>query len=224
MTYWALGAFGMALGAFLLLAFLAYMVRKPPAQHVQAPVVLAGDRCMFTVKMRVDAKLTCSESKKVVQAAGNWFNASLGRVCFLLWWEKLDERKEKRFNRTDGISTLYSGRASWHRREVRNGCKSSTCLGMAIQGKHKTADIFLNTEDAGVFRRLVEHEMGHILGMGHSCDARDLMYPTVGKKTIRKNLTDNDKSMLWCLILLNRVMTWDEVCSPSRHKEKPDGC
>lgn len=188
------------------------------------PTVLSSNRCLATMKLRVDAKLTCSESKKVILAATNWFNASMKRVCFLLWWEKLDEKKERITGQSDGISTLYSGKASWHGEKVDGGCSSDICLGIAVEGKHGVPDIFLDSDDAGVFRRLVEHELGHALGLGHSCDARDLMYPVIGKGAIRKNLSPNDKSMLWCLIFLNKVLVWDDVCSPSRHKEKPDGC
>jgi len=224
LTYWILGVVGVTLGVCLQLACFAYLVRKPPTQAVFEPKVLASNRCRVTVKLRVDAKLNCVESKKVIQAAKNWFDASLGSICFLLWWEKLDETKERASGQSDRISTLYSGKAAWHRKTVRDGCSSSSCLGLAIQGKHKAADIFLRNDDASVFRRLVEHEIGHVLGLGHSCNAKDLMYPSIGKRLIRKNLTDNDKSMLWCLILLNKVMTWDEICSPSRHKGKPDGC
>jgi len=147
-------------------------------------------------------------------------------VCFLLWWEKLDENKEEISWQSDMISTLYSRREAWHRKEVDDNCPAGPngCLGITILETHKGADIFLKSDDTDIFRRLVEHEVGHVLGLGHSCDARDLMYSTIGKGSVRKNLTDNDKSMALCLFFFNRIMNWDEICSPSRFKEKYNGC
>jgi hypothetical protein len=174
------------------------------------PIHSYAGECDYLVALRMDKSLTKKQKNTVERAARSWHKASNKRICFYII--EADVSKIEDYSRDD-MTTIYSGNHPWHIVQANNhGCiyQLDKCLGITTPSKTRkhVHDIFLIKKKD--FYQLVKHELGHVLGLQHSKNPKDLMYEDV--RSYIKKLSKNDIRILKCLLDTKQLKNWSHTC------------
>lgn len=169
--------------------------------------------CEWDLRVRVGmASFSTAEGHKIGQAMLNWNRASGGRICFTVEWMGMNQDYERRHWIGDDVSTLYAGHVPWQRQAATaNSCKKANeCAAVTIWPfSGLNADVFYFSHNPERFRSLTEHELGHVIGLGHLPQPEALMY---GKAVGGSDITKYDLEALRCLIHHKAVGKYHNPC------------
>lgn len=178
------------------------------------PALASGnERCKTTIVLRIDDKFTKEQQEDIREATRTWYKASKRRICFLIG-EIPIPKSEALTWRNDGCFTIYSGEYRWQKRVARKqGCVYKgklPCVAITIMGKPDGigGDIFIVRSNK--FRALMLHEIGHIMGLPHSMNKKDVMYKIIKNDCLVP--TRNDIKVVECLLNNNKVAVWNNDC------------
>lgn len=174
-----------------------------------SPIVIPqtySNKCWYKINIRVD-KLFTEQERYLISAAFETWHTADRRACFYL--RNANVENEQNIYLNDDRITIYSCKKEWQRKFAinRHNCDPNEgCLGVVVKlGK---SDMFLIRRE--YFKSLVIHEIGHILGLQHTQDIKDVMNETISGNTI---LSNNDIRKLKCLIVNHNILTHPNNCN-----------
>jgi len=166
------------------------------------------------VPLGIDNLFSGSERRDIIKAISNWEAASGNRICFQILWR--DTANDKRSFKSDNRFTIYSQRRPWQVRSAttvgKNSCpRKSSCLGLTVWNDGgRASDIFVLAAKPPILRATIEHELGHMFGLGHSQTYESIMYPTINKD---KQIGVTDRRILGCLLETRTFLRSRNRCS-----------
>lgn len=146
----------------------------------------------------IDSTFSKEEFDIIVSAFEAWIFASNKRLCFILytretkWYEYFYDCEEP---------TIYNAQGGiWQQAgiDLNPHCQRIGCIGLAFN----TRDIFLT--DQSVLYLVALHEIGHTLGLRHSSNPDDIMYPYVWATAV----SPEDTRVLNCLMSYDPPFMW----------------
>jgi hypothetical protein len=154
-------------------------------------------KCVYNIPIRVDSLFSKKEVKVISKATRRWTRVSSGKICFNLKVININKAEALHY-REDGLSTIYSGKDKWQQEAAAyHSCVSfRRCIAFTVTDYVAlSSDIFIINSRS--FYDLITHELGHLLGMKHSRNWKDIMFNEVKHPSY---ITAADRRVLRCLI------------------------
>jgi predicted Zn-dependent protease len=180
---------------FLVVFVLVLSCSRPPSAALPDPT------CVGRLRLEIDSLFVPGEMAEILEAVSNWERASGGRMCVEV--VRRDASADSRSFQSDGRFAIYSWRGGWQVEAATTAedspCRTrASCLGVTIWERGgRTSDIFVLTGELAFMRATVEHELGHMFGLGHTPVYESIMFRTIRPD---KAIGRIDRRNLGCLL------------------------
>jgi hypothetical protein len=144
----------------------------------------------------IDNSFTPIEIKKIESAFNYWEEITDFYVNFIIL--PIDTSQDMNHWAEDKVATIYNSQSlfhwSWHTGQLLNNNATDT-IGLT---NIITCDIFIFDNDNELFEQVITHEIGHVLGLEHVNDRKNLMYPYIlsSAKQINQKQIDSIKTFI----------------------------
>jgi len=185
-----------------------YAYKTPKLSTTTYNVVAKNTNCQFHLQYDIDYSFSNEDLMNILKAAKMWRIASGGGICFHFRIRNIDFEEYFLFTK-DKKHTIYNAQHNilqhltfW----VFGGCFLENCDNLAGLATN-SGDIILSQKDT---YPTALHEIGHSMGLPHSNNPDDIMYPTLWSRYVSMN----DIRVLHCLMNANPPFPWNggEVC------------
>jgi len=161
--------------------------------------------CEFDIFIRVDNSFSKKQKEIIRKSMVAWYLASNRKICFTSVYYNLPNEYAT-YNK-DKQNTIYNANRGW-KLFVANDrtCiyEIDKCIGITYNEENELySDIFI-IEKRELFQ-LVIHELGHLLGLNHSKNEKDIMYEFIDNKN---KITNNDKKELNRVMNSGKLLKW----------------
>lgn len=169
----------------IILAFLVLCCTVQPVAEVPSD---AGTGQHTYIQFHGDTSFTKEERKEIELAMDTWAGVTSGLVGFTVAWDVdwqstasiVEHENDSLISRVDPSNPYFQDGA----------------IGRVAEIGGRPAHVWIVADrcnQLGVFRQVVIHELGHILGMLHTKDPDSIMYPSTSQKQTCLNKADMEE-------------------------------
>jgi hypothetical protein len=172
---------------------------EPQKPKIDIITYLGFEECKFQLEYGVDSTFSETDINLINSAAAAWIIASDKKLCFLLYTRDVKWYENFTFP-YDEEATIYNAQGGiWQQigLYLNPYCQRKGCVGQA----YRSRDMFLTYYSIYL---VALHEFGHTLGLDHSPNGEDIMYPNINATKVSKE----DERVLRCLLEHKEPLLW----------------
>lgn len=160
--------------------------------------------CQFNVNINIDSSFKNIHRIEILNSLYKWHVISEEKICFDAKFVNINP-DEILLHDFDNRSTIYSKNLQNILLILNYNKVNSDFVGITSDSDGNS-DIFILYDDY-FFNLLMLHEVGHLLGLNHSNNRNDLMFPE-----LRNDVSNNDVIKLKCIMQLGKLLTVKNNC------------